>query len=194
MPFVHVAAWILFLAVSVLLEIVGVPLVAYAAWRGRVRMAPSRDPLVAGEIPVWAARWLFPFGNDDDGIDYPAFVNGRPSGSRPGSRWWRLKWYLRNPVENLRYLPILGFRPDVARIRARGNCNVTPDYDGPLTGLRWSYVWQGAYAGLWLRMPARWAFRIGWKLIPADVRGISQFDGRAPGMPFAFQISIGSHA
>lgn len=180
---VHWIPWTLHEVGFVLLLIPGFILVVIASLAGRITLRPSVE-YPGRAVPSWADGLMWIFGNEEDGVEYPGHTGA----------WWRILWFLRNPIRNLTYVRPFGFTPVPAEIRTLGNCATDPDVDGPLTGLRWSYVWQGLYSGFWLRWPGRFSFRYGWKLIPADAVSISQADGRYPGMPFALQPKLNDAA
>jgi len=136
----------------------------------------------------FSARWMWLYNNSEDGID------GRRGGD-PAQRWWmertRIRtvreriflWSaLRNPANNLRYVPILcpKFRPEWIGFVGTG--------DEPRNGESgWAYVWQGIYSGLYIKTPRVW-FWIGWKFRPSDAKGINPADTRLPRADFAMQL------
>ena len=71
-------------------------------------------------------------------------------------------------------------------MRVRANCPNSPQDDWTGARVLWCYVWQVTFAGLWLRAPwpdvpflrgHYFEFRIGWRLVPRDVRGVPTWRG-----------------
>lgn len=215
---VHVACILLDVIVGVVLWVIGLPIVAVLAKRRAWEVTRSRFYTYRDGsrrvVLAWAPRWAWLWGNEEDG------VAGGGEWVRTRTHWgpWRRAFVwsaLRNPVNNLRFVSPFGMRIRPARIRVRGNSVESPIADERGTGvvrLRWSYVWQGVRAGLWVRVPlAKWLhftrragfpwisvrvqrepyvvnLRAGWKLIPSDAYGVDPYDYRAPMVGTGLQI------
>jgi hypothetical protein len=204
---VHVAAWLLRVLVVAPLWVIGIPLCYVLARRHAWEIRDSRFFVYDGtstprKLAQWRVRWVWLiYGNDEDGVAGPrSFMQGAPPWKRAlvWSAW-------RNPVNNLRFVWPFGIQIDPPRVRVRGNTVLSPDEDEaqefeaaefedrePVRRVLWSYTWQGPFAGLWIRWPrgarAHGQFRIGWKLIPRDARGVYDADYRSKGCPFGLQF------
>lgn len=175
----HVCAWVVRFVVVLPLWVIGVPLLFVLAKRHA--WEPRRSRFFAYEdgsprlLAQWRSRvvWLI-YGNDEDGIAGPrSFMQGAQIWKRAfvWSAW-------RNPVNNLRFVYPFGIRIEPRRIRWRGNVVDSPLDDernelaflrsvagdeSESLRLRWSYTWQGVFAGLWIRRPGRYPIpRIVW--------------------------------
>lgn len=161
--------WIARLLINLPLWFLGLVLIPWQSAYTEIR--PSK--YYAGRnLPQFKARWMWIFGNEEDGID----------GLRGGDAaqfWWAkmtsadsvrmriFKWSARrNPINNLRYVPLLSprFHPD--QIEFVGG-----------------YIWQGVYARLVLDFKGQ-RFSIGWKFRPEDQQGIAVTDTRLPRCDF----------
>lgn len=174
-----VATWLLVAAIHLFFVLLGLPLIAWQS--GRLTVDEQRKL-------HFKARWMWLYDNREDGVD------GRRGGD-PAQDWWMQRtkdrtlrervflWSaLRNPVNNLRYVPIIcpKFHPD--QIGFYGTGDEPPDGQSG-----WAYTWQGIYSGLYIKRPHLW-FWIGWKLRPSDRNGISPTDTRLPRCDFATQL------
>lgn len=154
---------------------------------GLFRWAPIvqvESRLNAGQL-VEAFAWGWAqelWGNWEDGLS---------------PRWWcdvcheatptwktRMTWFLRNPVSNMRYWPIISTRPDPARVRFIGTPTIPPD-GMPCLFLAWQggfvgFRWQGASWGIWM----------GWAVNPSDRLGMPK-DWRSYGYSVVLQILHG---
>ncbi len=114
-------------------------------------------------------------GNYEDGID-------------PEFDWWpgshtRLDWFLRNPVCNLRFAPIISTLPDPAKLQWIGNVNEVPPTGTP----GWFLAWQGFYVGfLWQN--EKHGVWLGWALNPRDKQPDCPKDYRWSGLGIKAQI------
>jgi hypothetical protein len=178
---ISIPIWLLVLAIHLLFILIGLPLIA---WQSGYPTVDENKRL------QFRARWMWLYGNREDGID------GRGGGD-PEQAWWMertkgvtlreriFEWSaLRNPVNNLRYIPVIcpKFRPKW--IRAVGTGDEPPDGQ-----FGWAFVWQGPYSGLYIKTPRIW-FWIGWKFKPSDMKGIPETDTRLPRCDFAAQFHI----
>lgn len=155
------------------LYLVGIPAAWLASRYARSVPVPSRiypDRLItayANPIMNW---WV---GNYEDGISVFGYsVVG---------------WYLRNPVTNLRFVPVISTLPS-PNTHWVGTLNEVPA-DGVLG---WFLAWSGPYVGfLWqwktpvFSVTGIW---IGWKINPRDAFYIPADDYRRSGLGTAFQI------
>lgn len=194
---VHVVLWIVEALVGAALWIVGWPVTVTLALRSAWQLQPSRfftDPYGKPRLLFqWEPRWAWLiYGNEEDGIDgSPAFIVAH----RNLPHWLRaVLWSAwRNPVNNLRFVWPFGISIDPARVRFVSNCSNSPQDDWTGERVLWAYAWQGAFAGFWIRWPARGGygqFRIGWKLLPKDARGVPPTDYRSKGCGTGLQLQF----
>ena len=152
---------IAFLAVESLiflpLYLLGIP-VAYAASRWAKRdtgfslITPDRAIVTYhNKLLNW---WI---GNKEDGI-WPDFAKELGLSV--------FQWYMRNPVTNLRFVPVISTRPCPSKVRFVGS-PVMPDDGVP----GWFICWQGPYVGV-LIQNASWGLWWGWKVKPEDRYGV----------------------
>ena len=133
------------------LYLVGLP-VAYAAqlWAPKV-LAPSRlypDRTITGYQWAWLDAWI---GNWEDGI--------APEG------YTALAWFMRNPVCNLRFAPVISTLPSLHTLYV-GNVATIPPDGSP----GWFLAWAGGYVGFRWQCSS-WGVWLGWKINPADASG-----------------------
>lgn len=178
--------WLVRIAVFVLFAIPGLGIVAALAWGGVYAVRPSRR--FPGRSVTQFPWWVWPYGNDEDGVD------GLRGGS-PDQKWWADKtasmsqarriWQwaaVRNPVDNLRWVPLLNPKIDPSRVRFVGMDHEPAKGEGG-----WYFAWQGFYSCL--RWESKtWRLWIGAKLKPTDRLGIDPSDPRAIRCDFALQF------
>lgn len=182
--------WPLYIAVSLALDVIGLVLLALLslchAWKSRpskvaqFRTAPKWPN---GKVTAWRFGWLtWLWGNEEDGVTGPPWWELRTTDGIKASylalAWSAYRWSaLRNPSNNLRFIP--GINPVIEPARI--------DYR---TGLHYWFVWQGPYAGwwYWFRFKDQ-TFRVivGWKLKPEDAKGVDPNDMRATRCGFGLQ-------
>lgn len=166
-----------FLAVEVLvflpLYLAGLPAAWLASRYARTVRRPSRlypERLVLCYESQLLDAWL---GNWEDGLcpEWWASIGGTP-----------FNWWLRNPVCNLRFAPILSTLPDPARVRYVGADHM-PEPGEP----GWFVCWQDGYVGM-LWQCASWGLWIGWKVKPEDQLGVPPDSCRNWGIGVAAQL------
>ena len=166
---IRVLFWLLREALFLPIFLIGLPIVALLELTGSYSLRYGKT----WHFPSWAWLW----DNEDDGV-CPTGYNA-------------LTWYLRNPCVNLRLLPLFGFKAAGRSFYSKANCRITPDIDPSPTGWTYAITWTGPYMGVWFTrklLGKTLAIRFGWKLIPADTKGIPPNDGRYNGVPFAAQL------
>lgn len=177
--------WLVRLAVLLIFAIIGLPLIAWQ--RGNLEAALSRR-FPNRMLLRFHARWMLPYQNDEDGAD-------GLRGGDPAQQWWADKtagwssrkrvfvWSaLRNPVDSLRWMPLLNPKLDPSRVRFIGL-----DHEPAKGDNGWYFAWQGFYSCIRVE---RWGYRfwLGWKLKPNDVRGVQLDDVRSIRCDFAAQF------
>ena len=192
---VHLIVWLIERVVFAVLWLVGLPLIYYCAKREKYWIT-RRSKYFDRAITTWAPRWMWLYGNEEDGII------GNAKFQRDN---WDLtdaelavKWSaFRNPVNNRRFLPVFGILlldVGASKVRARSNCELDPHEDwinrGP--GFYWSYCWVGVRSGLNVRWPYKNGYRqirLGWKILPRDAFGtIPLVDARWAGVGVGYQL------
>lgn len=171
---IRILLWPLMLALSLVLAVVGLPIVAYLAATKSWTMGAS---IVGKPIWVWRPGWAWLWSDSDQGI----VGEGNPT---PLAAF---KWCaLRNKVGNLRLLT--GFRIVPAKVKGWGNPNLYyPLKPGDKT---WSLAYQGLFAGFWWVTGSR-QWRVGWTIIPgdADPATFSTLDARQMACGFTVQAN-----
>lgn len=179
--------WLARLAVLLFFAIPGVLVIAcLAALRvARVRRSGyfERDVM---QFP--SLFWLW--NNAEDGVD-------GLRGGDPAQKWWADKtaswsqvrrifvWSaLRNPVDSLRWLPLINPKLDSARVLFIGM-----DHEPAKDETGWYFAWLASTPYSCVRFE-RWGFRfwLGWKLKPEDRNGLKPGDVRAIRCDFAAQM------
>jgi hypothetical protein len=164
--------WPLYIAVSLALDVIGLALIGLMvlACHERYKVRPSK--YFPWSVTVWPFGWLtWLWGNEEDGVTGPSWWLMR-TGYATGTLGQRMRstfrWSaLRNPSNNLRFIPGINPRIDMGRVRSREWFARPGLFQGA-----W-FVWQGLYAGLWVWLSFRgqtYRAIVGWKLKPEDGR------------------------
>jgi hypothetical protein len=151
------------------LALAGLP-VAWLAGRYAERVTyPSR---------VWDGLWVTGYknatlnawvGNYEDGIIQPGYAP--------------LAWFIRNPVSNLRFVPVVSTLPSMKTSFVGSTTKV------PVDGASgWFLAWANGYVGFRWQC-ATWGVWLGWKVIPNDAFGPVS-DYRKSGIGTACQLLI----
>lgn len=178
----YLLVWVLRFAVELPLWLLGLVLVPIMAATGFYYERDSlyyTDEKKPRRVLAWRGGWLtWLWGNEEDGIDGRYFaLNGFLSDGGPLVRI--IRWAaLRNPVSNLRYVPLLNVKLDPARIEGSGDSypetllRAWRRLGGGLGPPFWSFAAQGPYAGFALKWPfsktRHFEFQIGYKIYPGD--------------------------
>jgi hypothetical protein len=177
--------WIARLAVLLFFAILGIPIVALLAWQAWFWPTPStRFGRTVLQFPLIA----WPYCNFEDGVD----------GLRGGDlaqQWWADKtagwspqkrvfvWSaLRNPVDSLRWVPILNPVIIPRDVRFIGMDHEPAKGEGG-----WYFAWMGFYSCLRYETKTHRLW-VGWKLKPEDRNGLQPGDVRAIRCDFACQL------
>lgn len=156
------------------LYIVGVPVAWLADRLAMKHFTPSR---------LFPERFIVSYENRL--LDW--WVGNYEDGVKPEFDWWpaektALQWFLRNPVTNLRFTPILSTKPCPIRVKWVGS-NEVPANAVPACFL----AWQGPYVGF-LYQNTKWGVWIGWKINPRDAFFVPSDDYRRWGIGTACQL------
>lgn len=150
------------------LFLVGLPVAWFAAKYAELGLGTSRmgsRSIIVYRNPV--LNWWV--GNYEDGVI-------------PDAKTTAFRWFVRNPVTNLRFVPLLSTRPDPERLRSVGSDEIPPA-GTPCLFL----AWQGPYVGF-RHQNKSWGVWLGWKLNPRDKRYVDPHDYRRFGIGVAAQI------
>lgn len=182
--------WPIMWALSAVLWVIGIPVCAWLAYTRN--WSPTYSYLHPERtIYTWPA-WAWIWSNDEDGVK-----GSKEWQETHSERWGAFLWTaIRNPSNNLRFVPFLNPIIDAKRIGYWGNVDdPNPRYsieDNPL-GLLWAFTWQLPFAGLIVRY--QWAtrhcqIRLGWKLLPRDKFGVPDWDYRKNRCGFGTQLHL----
>lgn len=181
--------WLLRVALLLILAAIGIPIIWLLAQKGMCWPTRSKrfDRVMMQFAPFF---WLY--CNFEDGVD-------GLRGGDPAQHWWADKtvtwspqkrifiWSaLRNPVDSLRWIPILNPKLDPARVRFIGMDHEPQDGESG-----WYFAWQGIYSCIRWEFEIRgrfYRFWLGNKLKPTDRIGISDDDVRRIRCDFACQL------
>jgi len=154
-----------------LLGLVLVPILArYGGRVERPSIFPGKPPAMCWTILTADAL----FGNREDGI-----LGDEPWQARGGTIYG---WFLRNPVCNMRFWPVVSTLPDPG-VKSIGTLDEVPPNGVP----GWFMAWRGPYVGfLWQN--EKWGVWAGWKLNPRDARYVPANDYRRFGIGTAAQF------
>lgn len=182
--------WLAYTALELILSTVGLVLIPLLLAAKSVRVRPSdvwpKRTRIGGELKgglqvQWSGTLAWLWSNEEDGVMGPSWYAARHptwSGNRTAFYWSAL----RNPTNNLRFVPGINPVIDPERIR----------YVNWDTRVSWTTLtWQGPFAGIesvFLFRGAHWRFWWGWKLKPGDAAGVYDTDMRKPRCGFAIQF------
>lgn len=177
--------WLVRLAVLLIFAILGFPLIAWQL--GNLEMSASKR-FPGRMLLQFHAWWMAPWKNDEDGVD-------GLRGNDPAQQWWADKtagwspqrrifvWSgLRNPVDSLRWVPILNPKLIPRDVRFIGMDHEPAKGEGG-----WYFAWMGVYSCLRYETKT-YRLWIGWKLKPEDRNGLQPGDVRAIRCDFACQL------
>lgn len=177
--------WLLRLAILLVFAVIGIPVVYVLAWQGWCWPSrSSRFDRVVLQFPLIAWLWC----NFEDGVD-------GLRGGDPAQDWWAQKtagwspvrrifiWSaLRNPVDSLRWVPLLNPALVVRDVRFVGM-----DHEPAKGENGWYFAWIGVYSCIRVERWG-WRFWLGWKIKPEDAKGLKPGDVRAIRCDFAAQL------
>lgn len=184
--------WVPFITIWVPLCLLGwvfVPVAAFFREYG-----PRKSRFFDKKIVAFYWCWLdYVWGNDEDGIDAGRIYKDMGSEFRQIVYWS----CFRNPVNNLRFIPILSAQIKPERVKFFGTFGDNVNYiafeekvrqfDTPVP--QYFFAWCGVYSNFFWQFRAfkkLWRFWVGWKVMPADIYGVSNY--RKPGAGFALQF------
>lgn len=174
-----IPTWILFTGLYIILILAGwlaVPIaVVFKAYRETVGKHHFTWPIMY----IW--------DNYEDGI-----AAGRQYKDY-GALWKQIIYWscLRNPVNNLRIVPILSCQIEPSKVRFVGSFTGQDIYKYDTKIPHWFFAWQGLYSNLYIHFMLGGKLRrlwIGWKIFPTDIYGVTPY--RAKGAGFALQFKV----
>lgn len=196
--------WILFALLVGVLALIGWVVIPIAAGCRAYTLRTIKD---GEEIWDWSWRLMWLWGNNEDGIDNGLrFMQKDKFWSRfTKYKFARILYWTanRNPVNNLRFIPILKCDIEPKNVRWVGSLGsyedymtaplpngIDPyDYDDKRLKEYSLFCWHGAYSCYRKQYKNKSGevieFWIGWKIWPQDIFGVSEF--RATGAGVAFQ-------
>lgn len=191
-----VILWPFMVILGLILYILGLPICALFAYsedwiESTNYLHPDRV------IKVWRTDWAWLWSNEEDGVTgHPGFQEKYVKWPRWGAFVWSA---LRNPSNNLRFVKGLSLKIEPRLVQYVGN-DLDPPKRLPLNeqppkgNVRWSFTWQGPYAG-WvyrkqLTADRHFQIRLGWKLLPKDMYGVSDDDYRELKCGFGTQLHL----
>lgn len=182
--------WIGFLAIRTILIVIGFIVVPIAVL---CRAYHVRQSTVYPEriVRAFTSKFMWLYGNEEEGIGYYG----------EGSTAQKILYSecVRNPVNNLRYVPVASLKIDPSKVRFVGTLgdfedNLPQDtvrkYDLDAENF-WSLTWHGMYSnirGHFKLGKTRYRFWLGWKIYPEDMYGIPADSHRAARVGFATQF------
>lgn len=179
--------WLLRLAVLLLFAILGLPIIGMLAWQAWCWPTYSeRFNRTVLQFPRIAWLW----NNQEDGVD-------GLRGGDPAQDWWAQKtagwspirrifiWSaLRNPVDSLRWVPVLNPRLEPSRVRYVGMDHEPMEGEGG-----WYFAWLSGTPYTCIRFETKhFRFWLGTKIHPEDRNGLQPGDARAIRCDFACQL------
>lgn len=142
----------------------------------------KRESRLNPGVEIEAFRWAWAqalFGNWEDGLS-PTWWNDYNLVPAPTAAS-RFTWFLRNPVNNMRFWPWISTRPAPARVGFIGMDHI------PAAGEPgWFLCWQGLAVGCRWQC-ASWGIWAGWAVSPSDRLGMPN-DWRAAGYSVVLQL------
>jgi len=182
-----IPTWILFLifrTAFILLGWIVVPIAAlakaYESYEGHDGAGTPRTQW------RWTWKWMYPWGNNEDGIadrTYKQF----------DSMFLQILYWscLRNPANNLRFVKYISCKIDPLSVKFIGSYGSDESviYEYNKKQPRWFFAWDGIYSNIHIYFnmgSALWKFRLGWKIWPDDIAGVSTY--RQDGAGFATQF------
>lgn len=199
MIIVRILLWPIFIfLVFIPLLIIGWVMVPLAAiCRAYEKTDDNLDKPADG--PIYQFTWpiMFVWGNYEDGIanrNYKQF----------DSMFMQIVYWscIRNPVNNLRVMPILSCKIEPKRVEFIGSFghlhgnsmskNLTEtikSYDTKIP--QWFFAWHGLYSNFYWQFNLFGKLRriwVGWKIYPTDIYGVTKY--RESGAGFAQQFKV----
>lgn len=184
--FISIPSWLLFEAIHIPLIIFGwfsIPCFAILGLYIR-----RRSKYFDKEIYAWSFKWFdYIYGNEEDGI-----LNGAQYRDMKDNDLQIIYWTaLRNPTNNLRFVPILSCKINPAKVEFTGSYGSKPQ-SAPLYDKKyphWFFAWCGLYSCLYWQFEWRGKlkrFWIGWAIYPNDINGVTPY--RKPSAGFKVQL------
>lgn len=187
--FLAIPIWILFILFRTIVILIGwitVPLSALFKLHYRTYDQAKAEKKENPYVYHFSWKLMYPWDNDEDGIANDMYYKA------PNLFLQIIYWScVRNPANNLRYVPILGARLYPKKIKFIGSFGSHPksapayDVKHPL----WFFCWCGFYSNVCVLFNmggVLYKFRLGWKIHPIYINGIPPV--RLPRAGFAIQF------
>lgn len=183
-----IVLWALMFCLNTFLIILGWIVIPIAAALEAHVTSYDSDKAKKGENPMvlhFTWKWMFLWDNWEDGIANDMYWKA------PNNFLQIIYWScLRNPVNNLRRVPFLSVKIDPIKVFWVGEPHALPQfYDQKPPRSEWFFAWQDLYSNFFWQFKmfgSIWRFWIGWKIMPYDVRGVT--DHRKESAGFASQF------
>lgn len=143
------------------------------------------SPITGENVLQFKWWWLLPWSNWGDGI-FEGLQYKKFDSTRWQIFWWTL---IRNPVNNVRFFPLMGVKPDPKKIKYIGSSKCVTDSSND-DAVMWYLCWQGLRGGFRKHIKFKtFMLRImfGWKLRPEDTLGVVN-EIRKQKVGFAYQF------
>lgn len=193
---IFILSWIAFLLFRTLMILLGFVIIVPAAFFYDKLSSLEISRINGRWIRNWKYRFMYPWSNDEDGIEAGEELIGWP-------RTFRIIYWsaIRNPANNLRFVKGMSCLIEPQNVKYVATKPkmlegyylkfLSPEaYD--MDQLRFiSLTWHGYYSNLRIQFKMLgkiWRFWIGWKIYPHDSLGIDPSDYRAQGAGFATQF------
>ena len=175
--------WCIFIVIYVPMILLGWILIPLAVLFGAYEVRQSQ--FYDKQILSFTWPIMFPWGNEEDGISA-----GRQY-KDCGPEWKQIIYWtaVRNPVNNLRFVPILSVIVNPKKVRFIGNLDDIQLYDTKIP--QWFFAWQGPYANFYWQFNFLGHLRrfwIGWVIYPTDIFGVTNY--RKFGAMFTIQFKV----
>jgi len=178
--------WILFLSLRTVLILFGWVTVPIAALLYFYGWQMDQDGVGNARMEAhFTSRFMWLWDNQEDGIYNDTYWKA------PNEFIQIVYWScLRNPANNLRYVPYLSLKIDPKRVQWIGGPFIYPKFfDQKPPRPEWFFAWQGIYSNFFWQFNFRgeiYRAWIGWKIMPYDVNGVT--DHREHSAGFATQF------
>lgn len=192
-----ITSWILFSILRTACILLGFFTIPVAVLFKAYKMRESK--VYKGKIVrafTWPFMWIW--GNEEEGIGW--------YGEATWPIWRKILYSecVRNPANNLRFVPGLSVKIDPSKVKWIGSLGnkddnlseeVVKKYDSDAE-VFWSLTWQGLYSNIRVHFNykgKRYRFWLGWKIYPQDIYGLPEWSHRKASAGFATQLKRIDH-
>lgn len=171
-------AWSLFTYAAYQLLLMPVPWILGwpLMWMFGIPLARLEISPITGLPILNPPRWMWLWGNDEDGLDPEWYRVANPTWSANKRMMIWSCW--RNSVNNIRCVKWLHPAPVPSRIRVHRWGDDWLCWQGPFSQLRFGYTWRGK----------PYVLNCGWRYYPYDALGVDPNDWRCWGTGFRWSV------